>query len=286
MSAGGRHRERDRYLPSVPLPAPARPGPLAPTRRLGGSLRWRAGAFAGGALPVLGRPVRPFLIVSPGRAGSELLVSLLDSNPAIGCDGEVLLVPRFDAQRLLRGRRVVARIKGWQAYGAKIISSQLTDVQRVDPNRFLRTLEQDGWQIIWLWRRNFLEQAMSYVHAARSGHLHHSAATSGGFAATTVDPMMILSLLWLYEDRHRLDREMLDGVAYTELVYEDDLADGADHQRTVDRLCALLGVPAHRVTTPLVKFQARSQRQSIANYAEVCSVLAGTRYAHFLSEAS
>ena len=250
----------------------------------GGSLRWRAGALAGSALPRLGRPVRPFLIVSPGRSGSELLVSLLDSNPAIGCDGEVLLVPRFDAYRFLTGRRVVNRLKGNRAYGAKIISSQLADVQRIDPHRFLQALDCDGWRIVWLWRRNFLDQAMSWVHASRSGRLHHSAGTSGSFAATAVDPMMLLSLLWLYEDRHRLDREMLEGVAHTELVYEDDLADATAQQRTVDRLCALIGVPAHQVDTPLVKFQARSQRESIANYEQVREVLATTRYARFLSD--
>ena len=250
----------------------------------GGSLRWRAGARAGSTVAWLGRPVRPFVIVSPGRAGSELLVSLLGANPAIECDGEVLLVPRFDAYRFLAGRRVVARLKGKAAYGAKIISSQMTDVQRIDPARFLRALDHDGWRIIWLRRRNLLDQAMSYVHAARSGHLHHSAATSSGFAPVEVDPMMVLSLLWLYEDRHRLDREILDGIPHTELVYEDHLADGAAQQQTVERLCALLGVAPHPVATPLVKFQARSQQQSIANYDEVQAVLATTRFAPYLDD--
>lgn len=244
---------------------------------------WAARAYVASTLARWVGEVRPFVIVTPGRAGSELLVTLLNSHPSITCDGEILSVPRLNPRRLIDGRRAVSFFRGRHAFGLKLLSPQLADVQGIsDPAAFLTRLQGDGWELIRVRRRNLLEQAISWSRSLRYRQYHHRVGDNAKVEAEAVDPLEVLSLTWHFENREKLDDQLFEGLRYTTLIYEDDLIDADAQRRTVERVCRVLGVADAPTSTDLVKWHPRAQRDLISNFDQVAAAVASTRYARYL----
>ena len=222
-----------------------------------------------------------FVIVTAGRTGSELLVSLLTSHPTIVCEGEIMSIPRaFPSASLLR-RSAAARLRG-RAYGFKLLPDQARLQFRADPAGYLRDLHQKGFRIIHLERRDWLQQAISVLRAVTT-QFHYRRGEKAVFAPIHVDPVEVLSALAIFEDRVRFLRSALAELPTLELVYEDDLETPEQQASTVDRICAYLGLPPASVQADLVKLTPRSLAEQVENFEEVTALVGATRFAWVLS---
>lgn len=223
-------------------------------------------------------PVR-FVIFGRGRSGSTALVSLLNSQRAIRCDGEILAQPLwFPLQHVLaRCSNANAR-----AYGCKILSYQVLRVQRLaNRGQFLRQLHELGFKIIYLKRENLVQHAISNIRAQAYGY-HKK--TSDRSRPEPLQLKMDELMYWLQggELLERFETEALQGLPHLPLTYERNLADESRQQATVGAVCDFLGLSPELAACDLRKVSPEKLRDSVANYEELAQRLTGTPYARFL----
>jgi LPS sulfotransferase NodH len=222
------------------------------------------------------------VIVTEGRAGSEALVTKLDSHPDILCDSEILASKRLWPERLVDGRVRLAGIRGRRAYGFKILTRHILTVQHLpDAADYFRRLEQTGWLIVHLRRRNRLHQAISALRAHRS-QFHFEVGHVPAFEPLRVDPAELFPALDFYANAEQEGAEMLRGLKSLGLIYEDDLATPDAQERTVRRVVDALGLKAAPTSTRQTRVNPPSAREMVANYDEVADLLHDTRFAPYL----
>ena len=196
-----------------------------------------------------------FLMVGRPRSGTTLLRRLLNQVDGVHCDGEMLhhtvMAPRRFLNRL-------AGIKSAAAYGSKLLSYQIFEVQKIaDPVGFLQALLADNYTLVHV-RRDTFDQALS-LSVAQAGHGYHIRAGEQHAARdVTLDPD-------LFERQIRHHAAMLDyedllfsQLPHLKVQYEDDLKLPQAHQPTIDRICAALGVPSGPVAADLKRVSERT----------------------------
>ncbi len=248
-------------------------------------LAWRtAWASVGRVVARRSTPIR-FTIVCPARTGSELLVSLLDSNPSICCDGELFKPPCRFPVALADGFAVRARARlGAEAYGWKLLLTQLRASERRfgGARAWAEREVASGHRIVFLWRRNLLAQVLSLVAARTGGQWHHRDGDSGSFSPFAVDPAEIVGLLEWAEEELAWGRAVVAGLPVLEVVYEDDLMDADRHQRTADRLVTRLGLAPSPVSSRLLRRAPPRLLDRVANAEELVLAVTVTRFSRFL----
>ena len=231
-----------------------------------------------------------FVIVNNGRTGSTLLVALLRSHPAIDCQDEILNEGRWQGWRWPAGwlvRAYPAPFLQWQArragkpvYGFKL----KTGGQVHDLGRTLRSLHRRGWRLIYLHRRDALEQTLSWCVAQASGHWQATAgqpARTGNAVTLDVDGFLH-DLATCVQDRQTLAALMAD-LPHLPLVYEDDLQHSEQWPATRARLCAWLGVAPAPLTSPVAKTWERPYAQVVTNYADILAAVAGSPFRNLIA---
>lgn len=224
-------------------------------------------------------PETSFVIFCQGRTGSSLLRSLLNSHPAVRCEGEILADPVADPINFLAE---TARSSAKAVFGFKVKIYQLTDAQNVDPKAFLSDLRDRSYRIIYLRRNNLLRHAISNTFAEARKSYHDR--STGPRPSLTVDPEQILGVM--QRRQQHLDNEalVLEGFEYLTLEYEKDLLDPAQHQPTADRVFRFLGIEPVAVETDLSRSVSGSLSDRIANYEELAAALDGTEFSRFLTD--
>jgi hypothetical protein len=237
----------------------------------------------GAASPWLRPPAR-FVIVTPGRSGSELLTDLLNSHPDIACEAEILRDRLALPEQFVAGRASKAGLGGAQAYGFKVHCGHFGyQVLRERPG-FVREMADSGTQVIFLRRENFLAQAISSTIAART-QWHWRQTDAAAFTPLEIDPVEVLMMTYLFEESDHYLATMLDGIAHLSLTYDRDLVDGATQRATTDRICAELGLSPAPTSSDHVRFTPRRLSETIANFDSVADVIRPTRFRPFLDEA-
>jgi LPS sulfotransferase NodH len=229
-------------------------------------------------------PETRFILFGRGRSGTTALVSLLDALPSVRCEGEILhdYVP-FPSVHV-RGRSRRARSAG---YGCKILSYQLRDVQSAfdAPRTVLRELHQrHGFNLLYLRRTNLLRHALSNIRARRDQFHRRTSDASERPPSLKVDPEHVLEWMRKSEALQRYEAELLEGVPYLSLTYEEHMRDPSAHQSTVDLICEHLGLPSAPVETDYEKLAPRSLRKGVSNYEALAQRLETTEYEPFLEE--
>ena len=209
---------------------------------------------------------RRFLILGRPRSGTTLLNRLLNQVEGLRCEGEVL------HHAVLRPRGFLNRLSGMrpaEVYGAKLITYQMLEVQRIaDPAAFLDALVADGWQLIHLQRGTFA-QSLSLSQAQARGQYHirkGQDAGQGGAAQPPqeieIDPAQFLRQIEWNEATLEYEKALLAPFDPLVVDYARDLADAAQHQPTIDRICAAMGIASGPVLADLAR---TGKRQKVAN---------------------
>lgn len=234
--------------------------------------------------------VNKFLVIGRARSGTTLLTRLLNAHPDVTCDHELLSRRILSPVRFLDN---LATKSTRRAYGCKLLSYQMVQVQRFDdPVRFLRQLEAAGFCFIHL-RRDTFSQTLSLMIAQSTNRFHQrqdradpASRQKEPQAPLTIDIEDFLrrlewnALLLRYEDH------CLSSIAHLPLSYEQDLMDVDTHQATADRVFDWIGVDSMPVQGNMRKMLSEDPSQTIANYAQLADTMAAHGLAHMLPQSA
>lgn len=223
-----------------------------------------------------------FLILTTGRTGGELLVSLLGSHPRIMCDSEVLYDHTPFPDQVVRGREALAGLRRAGAYGFKLTRENMLRQNMSDPAAYVRTLHARGYQIVFLRRRDLLQHAISFARAEKLGYRHHRQGQREVFSPVALDPMAVLALMYVTEEVTTWCQDALRGVPHLPITYEDDLVEHERQQAAADEICRFLGLAPAPVRSDLVRITPRTVEEQLSNYDELERVVSVTRYAEYL----
>jgi LPS sulfotransferase NodH len=224
---------------------------------------------------------KPFVIYGRPRSGTTLLVHLLDQIPGVRCDGELLHDLLLSPSGFLR-RLPLRAGTGVRAYGVKVLSYQLMEVQRVRrPLAFFDRLGRNGYDVIHL-TRNSSDQTLSLMKAQESGLYFTDKGT--GARTLRLDPGRFLDLLRWNERMLDYERTVISHLEHYELCYDRDLKDPSRHQQTVDALCARLGVPSADVSVTMRRTGGERGFQKVENMDELAARIRDSDLAHLLPD--
>ncbi|MEM8581326.1 MAG: hypothetical protein AAGF50_09040, partial [Pseudomonadota bacterium] len=195
------------------------------------------------------------------------------------CDGELLHSLVMRPVGLLRDlpKRAGPNV---QAYGVKLLSYQLMEVQRViRPIAFFERLKALDYSIIHL-KRNTWDQTLSLAKAQHSG-VYFSGETRA--STLRIDPKKFVALLRWNEAMLEYEDAVMSQVPHIPVNYEKDREASGRHQSTVSELCRTLGV---EVSIPVQASFKRTggQRgsQKIENMDELLSRSAEAGFSHLI----
>jgi LPS sulfotransferase NodH len=198
---------------------------------------------------------RLFVVYSHYRTGSHLLAGLLNGHPRVSCGGEVLVgfmrpkLRRVVLPKLLLRGCVRNAPPGVEVYGLRLKSDQLISLMpRHDPAGLLRWLDGNGAQIIYLYRKNVVRQAISDVVANARLRWSAPADSVASDARVVIDPTSLIGTIRWFEHTRDLEQRALEGIPRLTLSYENDLFDTPAQHATMQRTFAFLGVEPIAVT--------------------------------------
>ncbi len=235
-----------------------------------------AHAYLWAIRPGAASPATRFVVLTPGRAGSQLVADLLNQHSRVLCLGELLShmwVPTLRSAHIyLRGRMAMS---GQPVWGFRLKWLHLIEHQRLDAAGFLHERVQSGWRLIWARRRNLAHQALSYLIAEQRRRWYDREPVTDAERRFTIDPARFRRTLARQARWRDKANAIMKHLPHEEVVYEDDLLLEARHQATADRLFAYLGVAPVAVKARLVKTAPAELSALIANADELREALGG-----------
>ncbi|MEO1153296.1 MAG: hypothetical protein AAFR34_02085 [Pseudomonadota bacterium] len=223
---------------------------------------------------------KKFLVIARARSGTTLLKDLLNANPAVQCDGEVLHRGKLAPLAFLKA---MARKSSAQAYGAKFLSYQMVQVQRLrDPVGFLRAAHADGFKLIHLTRDTF-GQAMSLSRSHMKQQYHSSGGAKHSEAIELPTDWFVRRLEW-NDMLLRYETACLESLPHLRLSYDADLQEAAHQQGAASRVFDYIGVPDAPVSTTLNKILPADPRAVLANYDDLADAVRMAGLGHLLPD--
>lgn len=226
-------------------------------------------------------PDKRFVLFAQGRTGSDLLCSLINSHQEIFCDEEILNQNVLFPLAFVKGNCVRSKK---DVYGFKLKIYHLTGAQQIDNvKEFLWQLYDQGWKIIYLFRRNIFRQVISGFVARERKSYHYRV----GDKPLNLEKIYIDCDELFREMRGRLtllekEKEVLKNLPHLTVNYEDHLLSAEMHQKTLDRIFSYLDVSSVSVKTDLLKITPDRLYDLIKNYKEVTQIIKNTEYSEFL----
>jgi hypothetical protein len=223
---------------------------------------------------------KPFVIYGRPRSGTSLLVHLLQQVPDVRCEGELfhfrLISPTGFTRRLPKRAGPTVR-----AFGFKIISYQLMEIQRIRrPLAFFDRIGRQGYGVLHL-TRNTWDQTLSLAKAQTSGVFF---SKDGETRLLRIDPARFLALLQWNEDMLDYERAVMAHVPHFPVDYDRDLVVSARHQSTVDRICDHLGVASAEVAAAMRRTGGEGGLHKVENMAELAAHVRRSPLAHLVPD--
>lgn len=253
-------------------------GPLRPLARAARD-RWVELTAYGALLRGRPAPAVRFVIVSAGRAGSHLLVSLLNSHPDLYCHNDRFLLDRgrLSPYGLLDG---LGRSRGGHCFGTQLPAHRIVG----DPVALFERLHHEGWRFIHLKRDNLLRQSISALIAKQRGRYHLRRGEPLPSQSVTLDPEALVRKMRRKAALLAHEEKVLDPFPRLELCYERDLVDPECHQPTANLVFQWLGLPEASVGTTLVKTGPADLSLAIANYGAIVHAVRLSPFERFLHD--
>lgn len=183
------------------------------------------------------------LIFGQGRSGSTLLESLICSTGYFEKQGEILN-KRYgefkDPAKYVMGRARLSRSNSFICH-VKIYHLTTDRKKPVSPEDFIKSLIDDGWKIIYLNRKNKVKQTLSNQVAKLRGSYHKFDDSKEQYQITVDCQKFVQQIQYRYEYDEQ-EQQCLSGIPHYTVIYEDDLENGQNHQKTVDGILDFLAL--------------------------------------------
>lgn len=224
------------------------------------------------------------LIYAQGRTGSTLLESLLSSNNSFLPHGELLTtayIEPFFPMKLLLGtakrdpENFICHVK---------IHHLTKDRKRpVDAPKFIKTLHQKGWKIVFLRRENKAKHVISNMVATRKGQYHQFSEQKEAFRMN-FDCAEFGRSMQLRFNRTEDEEAAISGIDHLPIAYETHLENSEKHQDTANLIYDYVGMKRQTVKTRHKKINAVGLKELISNYDEFLNCLQQNDWLHYLTE--
>lgn len=228
-------------------------------------------------------PPQKFVIFTSGRSGSTLLVDLINSNPAIHCDLELLKRRAFAPMGLIKTH---AKCSTQDTYGFKLLSYQLKNVQTGIRNKWMfldKLVHKEGYKLIHLERENKAKQALSIIYAFYRGKWHNQKGSKQQQTLQfELDPSVLYKFIKESEILREFEMEMLEGQNHLHISYERDLIPMDRREETIQKMSDWIGIDAVKPETSLRKVTPSKLSTMISNKQEVIDFITNTEYAHYV----
>ncbi len=204
-------------------------------------------------------PKKKFLVFGQGRTGSSLLIDLLNSHPKICSDSERLntrpepwkeISPLMFPYNFVKG--AASRYKN-KVYGYKVKIYQIKG-HNVDPKKFIKRHISDGWYIIHIWRRSFLDQALSLLRASET-EVWHTKKENSQQIEVYLEPSRVISTMKSKKKILMYEKNILSKLDCREVVYEDHLLNRKNRQSICSKIFDDLGLSDSQVYTTFKKIK-------------------------------
>lgn len=247
-----------------------------------------------------GHDYTPFLIVSRGRSGTNLLKSLINDHPGGRCFGEVFNrygragwgIPGYRRSAVCDreisrdpvdylDRRIYRRYpRHIQAVGFKIFYYHARNSEWADVWPHLR--DREGLKIIHLRRENILATHLSLVRAQKDLVWEtHGQRRNADPAPTYLDYDECLAAFEATRAYEAWAEGLFEASPVLDLTYE---ALVAERHESLNRVFEFLNLEPQKVRSPNARQRTRPLSRSIANYAELKARFAGTEWSAFFEE--
>lgn len=226
-------------------------------------------------------PNKKFVLFSSGRAGSTLLVKLLDNHSLIQCEGEILRRKMVNPYHYIQR---CSKTSTSEVFGFKLLSYQLRELQSSikDKRQFLQDLVADGFQIIYLERKNILRQALSVMYGYHRDQWHVKKGQSLDSTKMKIDPVDLRDWMDGIEDLKAFEKTMLEVLPHLHVVYEEDLSVPEQQSVTVEMVTDFLELPNEDVKSNLKRVTPKNLSSFVENVDEVIHFLGASRYHQYL----
>ncbi|MCD6187909.1 MAG: hypothetical protein J7K09_07050 [Desulfuromusa sp.] len=239
--------------------------------------------FFNSTKPIPSDQVR-LLIFGQGRSGSTLLESLLCSTGYFRRNGELLSKARGHAiLSPLKYIRGLSKMRSSENFISHVKVYQLTRDRKhpIDPAKFLNALSNDGWNVIYLRRRNKVRQSLSNLIREQRGAPHKFNDEKEEFTLS-IDCDKFVSRVNGRFRFEEAEQEALANIKYHEVIYEDHLENPGSHQLTINRILDYVSLEHRAVTTNHRKINIQSLENLIVNYDEFVDCLIKQKWQGFL----
>ena len=236
------------------------------------SKEWQS-YIANSILPLPSNQTR-LLIFGQGRTGSTLLESLLSSTGHFQPNGEILNTSKGEAKFPLSYVSGLCKLQSKQNFTFHTKIYQLTRDRKapVDPKSFLETLSKQGWNIVYLRRRNKVKHALSNIISQHRGKFHKLNDKSEKMTIV-LDRARLIELVNLRFKFEAEEEAAISGIKHHEVTYEDDLEKADCHQKTINQILDYVELEGRAVSTRHRKINTQPLHDLISNYDEFMNCL-------------
>lgn len=256
------------------------------------------GFCAAASLLVRKKPRRSIVMIHEGRCGSTVVGTILDQQPGVYWDGEVITKLEFEQSRSgSRYREILESPVALGAYLQKrshrclggVYGFEIKVNQMADPKGCLDVIETlaRGSDYVVLIRKNLLRRLVSVRQGVLLGNWHQGAPTDLKLKIDVNDQWGESLVAWMdgtLSSRAKLLNSMKElCINPLILTFEDDVV--GDPANAVSSICRHAGIKfiqPEKDYTRRVRY--RPLEELIENFDEVCAILEGTVHAWMLNE--
>lgn len=229
-------------------------------------------------------PDNKFVIFTSGRSGSTLLVDLINSNPNIHCDDELL---KRRVARPLSFIKLYEQQATQSTYGFKLLSYQLRSVQTGIKDKkafFDQLLQTEGYKLIYLERKNKVKQVLSIIYGFYRGQWHNKSGKQQQAKQFELTPDVFYKFLDELSILHAFEKEMVAQQPHLYLCYEDHLQNKSLHQSTMQLFADYVGMDTFVPSTQLKKVTPNRLSDMISNKTALIERLYNTPYESYIPD--
>lgn len=227
-----------------------------------------------------------FVLFGQSRSGSTLVVRLLDSHPDVVCEGELFNADwGYYPRQLLRVARRLPDPFLWNrlircqvnAYGAKILVYQVQNA----PALFGR-LQERGWKLIAVTRRDMLRAALSKQIARATATWHRRAGDPAVRDRVVINPDLVIEELRRRHAWEGVERQIMEELDHYPVEYGRDLGRPDARRAALEGVVNYLGVRQAELSTDLSRGDERPLGEGVANLEEILQAVAGSAWSEVL----
>lgn len=215
-----------------------------------------------------------FVIFGLGRSGSTLLKQLIDSHPDIKCEGEL-----FNPGDHIVESRILRKFMHWFPvpvfslrtflFTGPLYGFTLLNYQFARPEKLLKKLQQKGWKIIRIYRKDSLNQSFSNIVAQKTALWHRSKEAETETPKLRIEPDELLFRLNMIVKNKEKETKMFEHIEHLKISYEEDLENKTLWPGTMKRVFEFLETYPVEGKTTLRKTYSKPYAEIVENYDEL-----------------